>query len=92
MQRMTESQLNAVVTRLNQLTHSPEQSWTQQPNGTLKANVGNYHLYHAYGSVSLVRMHNESGGVESIIGLGTKRELYAQLQAYIAGIQEGRAA
>lgn len=85
MERITEKQLEAVVERLNRITNSPLDSWTKTEKGH-KANIGNYHLDYAYGYVSLARMMNEGGGIEKILGGGTKRELYEQLHAFLAGI------
>ena len=85
MDRITDTQLAAVVERLNRATNSPVASWTKTPTGN-KANLGNYHLDYAYGYVSLNRMMNDGGGVERILPGGTKRELYHQLHAFLAGV------
>lgn len=85
MERITEKQLEAVVERVNRATESPLASWTKTATGT-KANLGNYHLEYAYGYVSLNRMVTDGGGVERILPGGTKRELYHQLHAYLAGL------
>ena len=84
MQRITEAHLQAQVNRLNKLTGSPAEPYT---NG--KANIGNFHLSHAYGGVCLHRMYNDGGGVSSPLSTGhvTKRELAGLLSAYIAGIE-----
>ena len=64
MTRITEAMLDARAARLNRMTGSPAEPYT---NG--KANVGNYHISHAYGGVCLHRMYNEGGGVSCpIIG------------------------
>ena len=83
MNRITESQLQAVVDRLNRITGSPLAPYV---NG--KAQIGNYHLSHAYGGVCLHRMHNEGGGVSSPLSTGhiTKRELLGLMHAYISGL------
>jgi hypothetical protein len=85
MNRVTEAQLQAIVDRLNRVTGMPAAPYV---NG--KAQVGNYHLSHAYGGVCLHRMHNEGGGVSCPIvgGHVTKRELANLMHAYIAGLQE----
>ena len=84
MQRITESDLQAKVNRLNRITNSPAAPYTDG-----KANVGCYHLSHAYGGVCLHRMYNDGGGVSSPLSTGhvTKRELAGLLSAYIAGIE-----
>jgi hypothetical protein len=83
MNRITEKQLQAVIDRLNRITNSPAAPYIDG-----KAQVGNYHLSHAYGGVCLHRMHNENGGVSSPLSVGhvSKRELAGLLYAFIAGI------
>jgi hypothetical protein len=84
MQRITETHLQAKIDRLNRVTGSPAEPYTDG-----KANVGNYHLSHAYGGVCLHRMHNSGGGVSSPLSTGhvSKRELAGLLSAFIAGIE-----
>ena len=81
--RITESQLQSIVDRLNRITGSPA-----APYADGKAQIGNYHLSHAYGGVCLHRMFNDGGGVSSPLSCGhtTKRELATMLYAFIAGI------
>ena len=88
MQRITEKQLEALVGWINELTGSPATSYTRT-DGKLTANIGNYHLYFAYGGVNLHRMSNEGGGVNTPLGGGTrtKRELFNQLHAFINGLR-----
>ena len=84
MQRITEAHLQAKIDRLNRITNSPAEPYTAG-----KANVGNFHLSHAYGGVCLHRMYNDGGGVSSPLSTGhvSKRELAGLLSAYIAGIE-----
>ena len=84
MQRITEKHLQSVVDRLNTITGSP-----MKPYIDGKAQIGNYHLFHAYGGVCLHRMHNEGGGVSSPLSTGhvSKRELAGLLDAFIRGIE-----
>jgi hypothetical protein len=88
MQRITEKQLEALVSWINELTNSPATSYTRTDD-KLTANIGNYHLYFAYGGVNLHRMTNEGGGVNTPLGGGTrtKRELFNQLHAFINGLR-----
>lgn len=83
MNRITDKHLQAIVDRLNRITGSP-----MTPYADGKAQIGNFHLSHAYGGVCLHRMHNEGGGVSSPLSTGhiTKRELADLLHAFIAGI------
>lgn len=83
MNRITEKHLQAIIDRLNRITGSPAAPYVDG-----KAQIGNYHLSHAYGGVCLHRMHNDGGGVSSPLSTGhvTKRELAGLLHAFIAGI------
>jgi hypothetical protein len=81
MSRITDKDLNNLVARINQALGKPEEYYKDG-----KAQVGNYHIYSAYNSVSLVCTINESGGVVTIFGLTTKRELYTQMSAFLSGI------
>ena len=82
--RITEKFLQSKVDYLNKLTGSPVEPYL---NG--KAQIGNFHLSHAYGGVCLHRMYNEGGGVSSPLSIGhvSKRELAGLLSAYINGIE-----
>lgn len=86
--RITIDNLQAVVDRINRLTGSPATPWSREGDRN-RANIGNYHLSHAYGGVCLHRMCNESGGVTTPLGLGhvPKRELYEQMHAFARGIE-----
>lgn len=83
MNRITDKHLQAKIDWLNKITGSPVAPYIDG-----KAQIGNYHLSHAYGGVCLHRMHNESGGVSSPLSCGhiPKRELAGLLDAFIAGI------
>ena len=83
MNRITEKNLQAIVDRLNIITKSPSAPYIDG-----KAQIGNYHLSHAYGGVCLHRMHNDGGGVTSPLSVGhvSKREFAGLLYAFIAGI------
>lgn len=86
MQTIKMSDLNAVVARINRVTGSPQTPYTRTDDKTV-CNIGNYHLDSAYGGHSLVRMHNDGGGIESIIsGFHSKRDLYNRMQAFISGL------
>ena len=88
--RITQSDLEAVVLRINRITDSPESTYTKDAKGKFHANMGNYHLDWAYGGVCLCRICNKGGGVEVIIsGYCTKRELYEKMQAFIMGYCTG---
>ena len=86
--RITERDLQATVARINHITNSPTEPYTRDEDGQFKANIGNYHLSHAYGGVCLHRMVSDGGGIQTPIigGHTTKRELFNLMQAYISGI------
>lgn len=88
MNRITEKQLQTVVDRLNRITGSPLEPYAKTGD-KYAAQIGCYHLSHAYGGVCLHRMYNEGGGVTSPLSTGhiTKRELMGLLHAYINGIE-----
>ena len=71
---------------LNKITCNPTAPWSKQDN-KLRGNVGNYHLEQAYSSFGLHQMINIGGGVDTIIQLTTKRQLFHQIFAYINGYQ-----
>jgi tetrahydromethanopterin S-methyltransferase subunit B len=54
--RITEKNLQAVVDRINSATGSPMQPWDKLPGqDRMQAQIGCYHLSHAYGGVCLHR-------------------------------------
>lgn len=87
MRRITQKQLENAAHALNQLTHSPLDSYTRTEKRN-KANIGHYYISYAYGGVCLHRMMNESGGVDDVFRSGhePKRELWVRIQSYIAGM------
>jgi len=93
MERITEKMLNARVGWLNELTGQPKTPYTRDKGGKLKANIGNYHLSHAYGGVSLCQMSSDGGGVTNVLTCGhiPKRDLFDRLCAFMTGIETGLA-
>ncbi len=83
--RVSIKQLEALCTYINELKGTPIKPY-DRIEGQFKANIGNYHLYQAYGAVGLHRMCNEGGGITEILSLSTKKELYDKMHAYIKGI------
>lgn len=88
MKTITESQLQAICDRINRMTGNPLASYTKTDSGH-KANIGNYHIDHAYGGVSLHRMMSEGGAVKDIFRCGhvPKRELAEKMWAFVHGIE-----
>ena len=84
--RTTLAQLEALTAELNKLLNRPLKPYIKE-NGKLTAQIGNFHLYQAYGSYGLHEMANESGGVRETISLGTKKELYTALHKLIQGVE-----
>jgi len=93
MDSITQKDLETLTEHINKATDSPlEPHKRNGKKGERKAgftaNVGHYYLNYAYGGVKLLRIYNESGGVETVstIGYATKRELYNWMRAFLAGI------
>jgi len=84
--RTTLAQLEALTAELNKLLNRPLKPYIKE-NGKLTAQIGNFHLYQAYGAFGLHEMANESGGVRETISLGTKKELYTALHKLIQGVE-----
>jgi hypothetical protein len=82
MNRITESNLQYLVDRINKITGSP-----MTPYVMSVVQLGNYHLDYSYGGVALYRVSNKAGGVEDVFGSGQvpKRELFGLLRAFLEG-------
>ena len=89
MNRITQKDLEAVVTRINKTTGNPTESYIRGEDGRYHAQIGNYHISGAYGGVSLHQMANDGGGVHDVFSCGhvTKRDLYNRMQAFINGLE-----
>ena len=85
MDRISRKDLEYFVNELNLLTNSPLKPY-EQIDGKLIGQIGNYHLYGAYGATALHQTMNNGGGVNEVFGLSTKRELYNKIRAMIKGI------
>jgi hypothetical protein len=90
--RVTEKDLQNIVDRINRMTISPMAPYVKDTEGKFKAQIGNYHLDHAYGGVSLRRMCNTSGGESDVLMIGhaPKRELQSAMWAYIRGLEDAQ--
>lgn len=88
MSQITLGMLKAKIDYLNELTNSPLKPYSEV-DGKYKANIGNFHLYQAYGAYGLHRMVNEGGGItdKHIYGLHSKKELFYRLNAFINGLE-----
>lgn len=84
--RIKLAQLEILTAELNKLLNRPLKPY-EKDNGKLTAQLGNFHLYQAYGAYGLHEMATKGGGVRETIGLGTKRELYTALHKLIQGVE-----
>jgi hypothetical protein len=84
--RTTLAQLELLTAELNKLLNRPSKPY-EKHNGKLTAQLGNFHLYRAYGAYGLHEMTTKGGGVRETIGLGTKKELYTALHKLIQGVE-----
>jgi|TARA_R110000744_G_scaffold138052_1_gene248745 hypothetical protein len=92
MKKITQEHLDHVVDAINTLQGVPLNPWTRV-EGKLVPTAWNYHLSGAYGGYAL-HQHGASGtGTRDIFQVGhvPKSELHALLQAYKAGLMDGRA-
>ena len=89
--RITDRDLKAVVDRINCATNSPAQPYALDAEGRSRAQVGCYHLSHAYGGVALHRIHSEGDAITDTLRTGhvTKRELYNLMHAFLSGLEAG---
>ena len=84
--RITIKQLEALIAELNKQLDRPEKPYIKE-NAKLTAQIGNFHLYQAYGAYGLHEMANEGGGIRQTVDLGTKKELYTALHKLIQGVE-----
>jgi len=88
MSRITDKDLNGLAARINRVTGSPEVPYTSDGERH-RAQIGNYHISHAYGGVCLHRMCSDGGGVTDVFRSGhiPKRELYFRMSAFLDGLE-----
>ena len=84
--RITLKQIEAVIDWLNTELKRPLKPY-ENIDGKLTAQIGNFHLYQAYGAYGLHEIATKGGGVKETIGLGTKKELYTALHKLIQGVE-----
>jgi len=91
MQRITLNSIQIRVDSLNEMMGKNKDPYSKDKDGKMTANIGNYHISQAYGGVCLHQMSNEAGGVRCPLMNShvPKRELFEQLNAFIAGIAQG---
>lgn len=93
MNRVTVSQLQAVIDRINRETDSPSEPYILDADGRHRAQIGNYHLSRAYGGFALHRMVTDGGGVSSPLSAGhiPARDLLNRMHAFLSGLDAARA-
>jgi len=87
--RITESMLEARCIRINETLNRPRHPYPVGRKGALKANIGNFHISHAYGGVCLHEMVTDGGGVRDVFECGhvPKRDLFNRMSAMLRGIE-----
>ena len=80
--RITMSDLNGAILRLNQITCSPTQSYVKDSEGKYQPQAKCYHLDQSYGGYRLIRMCDVGSGTHNVSGRGTKAEIYNFVRAY----------
>lgn len=84
--RITIKQIEAVIDWLNTELKRPLKPY-ENIDGKFTAQIGNFHMYSAYGKYGLHEMNNEHGGVRETISLGTKKELFNSIHRLLDGIR-----
>ncbi|MHB8742586.1 MAG: hypothetical protein ACYC9L_05610 [Sulfuricaulis sp.] len=89
-ERITTSQLEAVVKRINRTVNGTDQDqlWTSDETGN-HATIGMYYLDGAYDGFALYRVVTDGGGVSDVFSFGhqSKRELYNAMHAFLRGLE-----
>ena len=87
MERITKTQLEAVVSRINTVAGTPQKPY-EKVGDKWEPQAKCYHLSGAYGGYALHQMVNDGGGVRDIFGGHLpKRELYERMHAFIRGLE-----
>jgi hypothetical protein len=84
--RIKLAQIELLIAELNKQLERPSKPYMKE-NGKLTAQIGNFHLYQAYGAFGLHEMATDGGGIRETISLGTKKELYTALHKLIQGVE-----
>lgn len=93
--RITEKQLQHLVNCINDIMGTPRDMFPEgwRENRELGRNEGHYHLDYANGGVSLHqigKLTRHGQGERDVLECGhtTKRDLFNQMQAYLAGVRD----
>ena len=84
--RTTIKQLELLATELNKQLDRPLEPYIKK-DGKLTAQIGNFHIYQAYGAYGLHEMVSNGGGIRQTVELCTKKELYNTLHRLIQGFE-----
>ena len=84
--RTTLAQIKLLIDELNKQLDRPLKPYIKE-DGKLTAQIGNFHIYQAYGAYGLHEMATDGGGIRQTIDLGTKKELYTALHKLIQGVK-----
>ena len=89
---VTKKMLDRRVALLNDMTGAPQTPYAsgRDDSGRLIANAGTYYISGAYGGYRLERM-SKGGGASDISPRFSKPALFEWINAYIDGIELGRA-
>ena len=95
MERITERNLRAVMSRMASAMELPEGPvWTRDENGHNRARVGALVLQpgsRTYGNAwTIAQICNESGGERTLLRGSTARELWDAAQAWLAGYEAAK--
>lgn len=94
MKRITDKILQAKIDALNQLTGSPANPYTRDPEtGKLTGNVGSHYLGHGFKGVNVYKLANAAGGVTTPLGNHNRprRQLANDIDNYMAGYRAAAA-
>ena len=87
MDRITLSNLEAVVRRINTACRTPQSPY-ELVGKHYVSQVGCYHLSGAYGGYALHQMVNDGGGVRDVFGGHiSKRDLWNRMHSFLQGIE-----
>lgn len=75
---------------MNRITMNDLRKRLDYLNEITKEDKYKYQFYIAYGAYGLDKVVNDGGGVRTIIGLTTKRDLYNRMSDLIYGIELGK--
>ena len=92
MTRITVKDLKLSIKHMNELMGRPTEPYSKDENDKLVGNIGNFHLYQAYGGYNVHEMANHGGGVRTPLSYGTTtaRDLYNRIHAFMNGYEEGK--